>query len=340
MAVLRDQAARARGVIAKISNRLLGRKTRRAPGARNPPSPGRSIDEIADTLRACRTDRDFVKMHRTAAGMLTPLEAAALIEFSHRLLPPTQAWLEDLARTGGFGGVAPQRHYRRPVAENIDFYSDPFVPTAEKNLVIAFSGAANRMMIATPVLLQFLPSDRFDLVLLRDPTKLDYAFAIPPYAHNFRDLVLRLAADIGLENYRRLYCFGTSMGGFPALRCGILIKANKAIAVGGHFPLYPPKYWMDQKFDIPAFDLLCACHAQTATTLICCYSANYDNDARSAAVLARMYPIRHITVASAQHNFFAALQPPQRLKQFIESLFAEDPRQGLTEPDLMIERVA
>ena len=278
-------------------------------------------------------------MHRSAGGMLTPLETAALIEFSHRLPAPTQEWLADLALVGDFGSAAPQLYCRQSLAENIDVYRDPFVPTGRKSLIIAFCGAANRMMISTPCLLQYLPSDRYDLVLLRDPTKLSYLLAIPPYAHTFRDLVQRLAADIGVQDYRRVYCFGTSMGGFPALRCGIMLKTQTAISCGGHFPAYPTPYWTEQELDIPAFDLLCDCHSETTTTLICCYSTGYSADVAGVENLARIYPVRRIPIAAPQHNFFTVLHSQGRLRMFIEGLFGEASPEGLMEKHPAVERV-
>lgn len=281
----------------------------------------RTIDGIADALRACRSDRDFYKMHRWAAGILTPLEAAALIEFSHRLPPQTQTWVQSIALSGNFSHTAPQRYCRQPLAENIDVYTDPFVSTAQKSLIVAFCGAANGMMISTPAFLQYLPSGRYDIVLLRDPTKLYYVFAIPPYAQTLPDLAQRLAADLGAKNYRRIYCFGASMGGFPALRFGILLRAETAISAGGGFLRYPAR---GQEFDIPAFDLLCGCNAETPTTLICCYSTGLERDALSVEVLARTFRVQRMPVVAAQHNFFNVLWQEGKLKTFLAGLFGSE----------------
>ena len=131
-----------------------------------------------------------------------------------RFPPPTKAWLGKLAALGEFATVPPQRYRRQALVPDIDIYSDASIPSGRKGLILGFSGAAGQLMIPTPVFLQYVSSERYDVVVLRDRTKQGYAIGIPPYAHNLWDLAQKLTAEIGAATYRRVYPYGTSMGGF------------------------------------------------------------------------------------------------------------------------------
>jgi hypothetical protein len=324
-------------LLSAISKRIRGRQP---PAARNAIVPEPTIDGIADALRACRSDKEFQKLHRWSASNLTPLEAAALIEFSHRLPPQSRDWLSRIAALGDFASRPPQPYCRQPIAANIDIYRDPFVASERKSLILGFGGAAAQLMFPTPALLQYLPSDRYDLVLLRDRTKQGYARGVPPYAHSLLELAQRLAADVGAENYRRVYCYGTSMGGFPALRCGILLKAETAISGGGQFPWYPNYLKQKQDLDIAAFDPLCDCNVNTATTLICCYGSAYKIDADSVDILAGILPVQRIPIASSSHGFFDDLREQGRVQDFFDRLFDAESDQVPAEQSAKTEPVA
>ena len=224
-------------LISAIAKRVRGGGPR-AAGRFVLPEP--TFAGIADALRASRSEKDSLKLQKWAGGIITPLEAAELKAGSHRFPPPTQAWLSKLAALGEFATVPPQRYRRQALVPNIDIYSDASIPSERKSLILGFSGAAGQLMIPTPVFLQYVSSERYDVVVLRDRTKQGYAIGIPPYAHNLWDLAQKLTAEIGAATYRRVYPYGTSMGGFPALRCGLLLQTETAVSGGGQFPWYPP----------------------------------------------------------------------------------------------------
>jgi hypothetical protein len=279
------------------------------------------LDEIVDALQACRSEREFWRVHIKAENGLTPLEVAALIKFSHRLPRASQLWLEGLAALSGFAGSEPQPFCRQPVAPHVDLYRDPFVASERKQLIIGFCGAANRLMMPVSCVLQFLPADACDLLLLRDPAKLHYIFGIPPYASSLADLARRLAADFFGEGYRRRVCYGTSMGGFVALQCGLLLEADAAISVGGRFAWHPPRLLRELGETVQGFDPLCACYFDTPTDLICYHSGN-QVDAEDATLLARMMPVRRIAMPeTSEHNILLVLRDKGLLKDFYDGVF-------------------
>ena len=200
--------------------------------ARHGPLRAPRTNLCRDRRRAARKPlgKGLLKLQKWAGGIITPLEAAELKEGSHRFPPPTQAWLGKLATLGEFATVPPQRYRRQSLVPDIDIYSDASIPSGRKGLILGFSGAAGQLMIPTPVFLQYVASERYDVVVLRDRTKQGYAIGIPRYAHNLWDLAQKLTAEIGAATYRRVYPYGTSMGGFPALRCGLLLKTETAVS--------------------------------------------------------------------------------------------------------------
>lgn len=279
------------------------------------------LDDIAHALHACRSEREFWRVHIKAENCLTPLEIAALIEFSHRLPRASQLWLEGLTSLGGFNTGEPQRFCRQPLAPHIDLYRDPFVPCERKQLIVGFCGAASRLMMPISCVLQYMPGDGCDLVLLRDPAKLHYIYGIPPYADSLAALARRLTAEFAAENYRRTVCYGTSMGGFVALQCGILLKADAAVSVGGRFPWHPPRLLREPTQPVIAFDPLCACNASTRTELVC-YHGAHPMDVEDATLLARIMPVKRISLPeTSEHNIILALCDKGRLGDFYETVF-------------------
>ena len=96
------------------------------------------------------------------------------------------------------------------------------------------------------------------------------------------------------------------MGGFPALRCGLLLKTETAISGGGQFPWYPAASGPKHRCSTP-FDPLCACNAQSKTKLICCHSTGYPADVQSVEMLQRIMPIELVPIEAPGHAFLALL---------------------------------
>ena len=306
-------------LISAIAKRVRGGRPR-APGRFVLPEP--TFAGIADALRASHSEKDSLKLQKWAGGILTPLEAAELKQGSQRFPPQTQEWLGKLAELGEFATVPPQRYRRQALVPNIDIYSDASIPRERKSLILGFGGAAGQLMIPTPIFLQNVPSDRYDVVVLRDRTKQGYAIGVPPYAHNLWELTQKLTAELAAATYRRVYPYGTSMGGFPALRCGILLKTETAISAGGQFPWYPPH--LARKVDVPAFDPLCACYANSKTKLICYHSTGYLPDVQSVELLQRILPIERIPIEAPGHAFLAQLWSEGKLRAFYDRIFEGD----------------
>jgi len=126
------------------------------------------IGTFLDRLRACRTDREFFKVHTEAERVFTPLEIHQLLDQASALPQPTQDWLDRITRFTRFCEKPPMRYRRREIAANIDLYDDADIARSAKRLIIGFCGTAQRLLMPVASVLQLLPSQECDLLVLRD----------------------------------------------------------------------------------------------------------------------------------------------------------------------------
>jgi hypothetical protein len=280
------------------------------------------IKPIIRDLERCRSDHDFWRIQIKAETKLTPREIRELVERMDRLPAGARPWLTYLSKLLGSAGGPPQRYKREAWDPNVDYFTDPSAPRSGKVLIIGFSGNADRLMIPIGCVLQFLPSRRFDLVVLRDATHSHYLNGAGDYAPTVHGLAKRLTGDFKPRKYAKVFCFGTSMGGFGALRCGVLIRADRAISVGGRFHWHIRRLLHANEAAVSAFDPLCECFAQTRTGLICAYSAGNEEDRVDVERLAAILPIQRMALSNAtDHNLIFALLKENRLRQFFDEVF-------------------
>jgi hypothetical protein len=283
------------------------------------------IQALAEQLRLCRTERDSWRVQNRAGEVLTPLEVAGLIALSHTFPPATRLWLDDLAAMGGFASAEPQRYLRETVRDDVDLYRDPAGPVTEKRLIIAFCGRADRLMLPVSCVLQFLPSRLCDVVVLRDRTGGHYLNGIPSCGSSLLDLARFLEAEFRPRDYFRAYCYGTSAGGFAALRSGILLRADRAISVGGQFPWHTQRLLDPSEARIPAFELLCDCLSDHGTPLYCAYGMESEPDRDSVVRLSKTCRVNRIAFPGIDdHNLIAALLKSGQLRAFYDFIFELD----------------
>jgi hypothetical protein len=280
------------------------------------------IEAFVEKLGGCRLDRDFFKVHSEAERTFTPLEIHALLERASGLPQPTQAWLNRITRFTRFREGPPMRYRRNAISANIDLYSDPDAPPSGKRLIIGFCGTAQRLLMPVASMLQLLPGQECDLVVLRDPTLRHFMAGVASYADSFSGLLKSLAADLSVHEYRRLYCYGTCMGGFAALRAGLLLRAQRSISVSGVFPWHVRRLLEEPDKELPAFDPLCDCYRGYASPLVCAYSMSHERDREHAARLSRIIPAEHLAAPGmSAHNLVEKLAQRNALRMFFELVF-------------------
>ena len=127
------------------------------------------------------------------------------------------------------------RPYKRiKISENINYFRAPL--GGVKSLLLCFCGNADRLMMPTSTLLQHIPEDAFDILMLCDPSRKRYLAGVPGYADQIGAVLSGLQQDISFSQYRDIRCLGTSAGGAIALYSAIFLGAKRALSVGGVHP--------------------------------------------------------------------------------------------------------
>lgn len=285
------------------------------------------IAEVIATLqsnlaRGARSPARQKQALLNAENSLTPLEFQQAVGDLRDRFAHAQIALEQLHLSQLLANEAPTRFVRRPIAPDVTLFCDPDVSPADKSLIIAFCGKSQRLMISTGVFLQLLPSANCDVVILKDPRRNHFVDGSPDYATDFFPLVTRLGSDLGRDRYKDVLCYGTSMGGFAALRCGLLL-GTRSISVGGRFPWRVQRMIDRNGETTEAFELLCRCKASKADEFVCVYGECSALDLAAVDHLATMFPVTRWAIPRVEkHNVIHELWKAGTLRQFYRDAFA------------------
>jgi hypothetical protein len=236
----------------------------------------------------------------------TPLELARAPARWRRLFGPAM----PLERT------VVARFEREEISPGVMVFS---AGTGASTLVVGFSGRWLRLMLPVAGILQNLDDTRVDLLLLTDETRGHYRNGVGAFASSFYTLCRSIDNIRSSMGYRHMITYGTSMGGLPALRAGVLLKADRSVALG-------PRYAWDisrirnAKRRADAFDPLCACRETTGTAWAL-YSQNVADDVTHAQKLCRAMPdVTLFGVPAPDHNLLFPLMRQGRLGAFHAAL--------------------
>lgn len=281
--------------------------------------------DLLGALRQCHSERELWRIRLSAEDTLGPLDMAMLIAAAPSFPAPVQGWLKKMSLLGGFDKGEPQKFVLHVLAPTVHLYRDPRVSAEHKVLIVGFCGNGHRLLLPISCILQQLPSELCDIVVLRDLPRLQYSRGLPPYADCMPDLVGRISAETAARRYRRRYSYGTCSGGFAALRHGLLSGADRAISVSGGFAWHPRRLLEEADRTLPAFDPLCDCRSERSTEVVCVYGADNAWDREQAVRLSRIFPVTHIAVPHVKtHNPIEMLATHGTLSGFFREIFALD----------------
>jgi hypothetical protein len=253
----------------------------------------------------------------------SPLELAALAAKLDFLNPEARRAFEELPVAQLLTREQPTGYLRTEIASSVTLYSDPNFPPVGKSLLLAFGAAGGGLSMGTTMFLQLVPSEKFDVVLLRDRSSKHYLAGLGDYADDFPSLVDRLVKDFHSQRYARVVCYGTSIGGVPALRCGLLLGGVRAISISGRFPWHIGRLLDGTGRAMPAFDLLCACKTSQPTDFVCVYGEDSKLDSAAVDHVERMFPVlRRPISGTADHNVLYELWKRGSLQAFHQELFS------------------
>lgn len=195
---------------------------------------------------------------------------------------------------------------------------------AGKSLIITLCGRSQRPNMAWSLFLQYLPAELFDVAILCDRRGSHFTRGIAGYAGDLLQLQQRIMADTGASSYRRIYCYGTSSGGLPAVRIGLLAGAHRSIAVGPVFAW--PIHRLLQGETFQTFDPICACRPPPRPDILCVHASN-ERDTLGARHLELILGARRVRITStADHNVNHQLYLAGRLMEFHSRMFEFDDR--------------
>lgn len=276
-----------------------------------------TTDFIAE-LTAEKSQLRLERIFREMEHQLTPLELKAVLPkldaqggFLGQLVASSAA-LELVRRE------APETFVATDFYPGIRLYSDPSVRKEDKALLICLRDNSALLLIPTGQFLQFIPAKKFDVLTLADEMGGGYENGAGAVRGVMPEWVLRVADEFELQHYRDVYCFGVSMGGFPALRAGPMLGAKRSISVAGT-PAWPIRRLLAGE-RVHAFDPLCVC-GQRVSDRVVVFSAGHVRDANCAELVRRSAGARLIAVESKDHNTMQALFLAGQLHSFLGAMF-------------------
>ncbi|MGJ8686996.1 MAG: hypothetical protein ACSHWQ_05925 [Spongiibacteraceae bacterium] len=128
-----------------------------------------------------------------------------------------------------FGRLPPEDTLRRPPI--VDNGGD--VIQSEKGdsgtTLLVFTGLADKAMVQIELVDRFCAAAGHSAIYLRDAGRSAYIAGIPALSENFKGSIAALSELLAQHRTKRLLCLGTSIGGFGAIRYGVLLKAEKVM---------------------------------------------------------------------------------------------------------------
>jgi hypothetical protein len=312
------------------------------------------IDLYARLLARCSTVNQINRVHIALTERMTPLELhdlvramsprspvrngalsrslsrrGGLVSLAVRRLRPKAAfpresyeWVDGLADWAARSGkTAPEAFVRRRVKSNVFSLSNG-APTSQKSLVICFTGVARRLFMPIPVFLQHLSADRFDLLVLRDPSRHGYRNGVAGVADDFEGLVREVGTMFDRDAYRSVVTYGTSGGGLPAIVTALRLGLDKGVSVSGKGPL-DPRWQSICDGGVGAMLRELVRTANGSPNLLLVHGAGSEPDADAARSLAQFVPVSTLVVHGREgqkigHNAVFPLLLESRLGAFLE----------------------
>jgi hypothetical protein len=243
---------------------------------------------------------------------VTPLEVAALMR--HPLYSRLPFAIAPLLEQ-----ELPAAYLRSNFGKYVQLYS---ANCGARNLIIGFCGTLHRLMMPISQFLQLMPCEQHDVLVLSDVRTKHFDAGIEGYSSSFFETLKRLRGLIDERGYQSVICYGVSMGGYPALRAGIWLRAQRAVSVGGRFCEHPNRL-LQRQHEIRAFDLMCACRPNREVPSLAVYASDNEDDVRNYEILNYVMPgCVEMRMETKSHNVIKHLDRTGQLSAFFAEIFA------------------
>jgi hypothetical protein len=242
---------------------------------------------------------------------LVPLEIAEILKVAGREELPLAI------RSVLASGQAPVGYVRESWSEDANYYT---ARRGARSLIVAFCGGANRLGVPTSYFLQMLRDDLYDVVVLRDPRRLHYDQGVQGLG-SLLETTHRIRDFAETKGFQEVITYGVSMGGYPALRAGLLLNATRAISVSGEYCWHIGRLTR-KGATIRAFDLLCPCVAKPSTQMVAVVPTQNQTDLQALEILRQTFPeCLPVTIDAGAHNITSYFYYARLLRLFYACLF-------------------
>ena len=278
----------------------------------------------------CSSPADFYRVQIALENLTTPLELRTLVRALDQVPEPARQWLRDIDTMMTAGSGTTQGFLRTDLADHVTLFRSGEDHVERKRLLISFCGIYpfRPLSIPTPVFLQHVPAERFDVIVLRDPNQVFYARGIPGYGDDIADVAARLRAFAVNGGYSSIRSTGMSAGAAAALVVGTLIGADCAVAFCGMHPTSKRHIARVKAAGLDGFELdraLERAPVERRPMTMMVFGAENQTDRDGAQSLARMFSEPKLVEVqnTSSHNVPFELLKRGLLRRFMDQAFLD-----------------
>jgi hypothetical protein len=222
----------------------------------------------------CRTQNEFNRLHIGLENVCTPRELANITKL---VFPATRSWLKHYHTWTPELFDAPQRYERREISPHMILYQSSEADARDKDLLVAFTDNARRLLMPICAFLQFLDSRMWDVVVLKKCSRDSYLLGLEGISTDFCGLVEFVHTTLSPMQYQRVITLGASAGGYAAILAALHLGAERGISISGSPPRTHLAAMVGDRQAAPGTDL--------------CYVFGQDSatDRQSALVLSDLF---------------------------------------------------
>lgn len=292
--------------------------------------------DIAAALAACTTQADHYRVQMHAENTLDPAAAMALRARIDTLPVESHEWVRRLADMVLRNQPVAEPYRRHDLAETVCFYEGQRPAGTPRSLVVAFTGAGQRLMLPVAPVLQGLPAARCDVLVLQDSARAAFLTGVPGYAADLPALAARLERDIPMAGYADRRCIGASSGVMAALAFGPIIGAALSLGLGGMSPAAMRLAQAPGGLDRGLFRRMLAGASSGRTRLVCAHGEGCQRDAVRGSLLAMSIEACRVLVVAGvtHHGVVANLFLANAWRRFVDEVLLGDtlPADGVWRP--------
>ena len=284
--------------------------------------------------RRCRTENQLNRVHIVLDNYMTPAEVRhfAVALSGEAAESPRRRWIATLERSMPVKAARPVEFERHEHLKGVTHYTASASPTAEKTLIIGFSGIHHRLMMPTAWLLDCLNPRLYDVVVLRDFSRRSFALGLPGLGNDLLAALSGLRKYCDPRGYKKTVSLGTSAGGVPAIIAAIALDLDRGIALCPSHHLWYAEYVKALGVNEQSYAAVLASRPRPFPDLILVSGADKKDDLAAAVALHAVVPSRLWKLRNcAQHGVLKWQMERGTLRAFLarildQSLESSDPQ--------------